>query len=100
QSHRRTDYEMGGRSSLYGDAYTNRLERSNIGYGVREWLIVELSSYSGSEPGDMYSSSSYDGDYISRGSDFGRSSYSSSMYSGRSMGGCGYMGSGSSRSYY
>nr|GEX83610.1 hypothetical protein [Tanacetum cinerariifolium] len=67
---------------------------------VREGLIVELSSYSGSEPGGMYSSSSYDGDYISRDSDVDGSSYSSSMYSGRSMSGSGYMGSGSSGSYY
>nr|GEY82095.1 DNA repair helicase XPB1 [Tanacetum cinerariifolium] len=62
--------------------------------------MFKKPSYSGNEPGGMYSSSSYDGDYISRGSDVGRSSYLSSMYSGHSIGGSGYMGSGSSRSYY
>nr|GEU29232.1 hypothetical protein [Tanacetum cinerariifolium] len=31
---------------------------------VSEWLIVELSSYSGNEPGGMYSSSSYDGAWV------------------------------------
>nr|GEY26468.1 nucleolin [Tanacetum cinerariifolium] len=103
QSRHCTDYEMGGRSSLYGDAYTNRLGRSNIEYGSSRSSMSDQdshASYSGSEPGGMYSSSSYDGDSISRDSDVGGSSYSSSMYSGRSMSGSGYMGSGSSGSYY
>nr|GEY53008.1 nucleolin [Tanacetum cinerariifolium] len=103
QSRRHTDYEMGGRSSLYGDAYTNRLGRSNIKYGSSRSSMSDQdshASYSGSEPGGMYSSSSYDGDYISRDSDVDGSSYSSSMYFGRIMSGSGYMGSGSSGSYY
>nr|GEV38227.1 nucleolin isoform X1 [Tanacetum cinerariifolium] len=98
KSRRRTDYEMGGRSSLYEDAYTNRLGRSNIEYGSSRSSISDQdshASYSGNEPGGMYSSSSYDGD-----SDVGGSSYSSLMYSGRSMSGSGYMGNGSSGSYY
>ncbi|PWA83196.1 nucleolin [Artemisia annua] len=114
QSRARIDYEMGGRSSQYGDAYTDRLGRSNIGYGSSRGsmsaqdshglyssrgMAYSGGSYSGSEPGGMYSSS-YGGDYISRGSDVGGSSYSSSLYSGRSMGGSGYMGGGSSGSYY
>ncbi|XP_024983343.1 heterogeneous nuclear ribonucleoprotein Q isoform X1 [Cynara cardunculus var. scolymus] len=115
QSRVRLDYEIGGGSSQYGDAYSDRLGRSNIGYGSsrssmsaqdshglyssRQGLAYGGGSYSGSDGGGIYSSS-YGGDYISRGSDVGGSSYSSSLYSGRSLGGSGYMGSGGSGSYY
>ncbi|XP_076950476.1 uncharacterized protein LOC143623455 [Bidens hawaiensis] len=120
----RLDYEMGGRSLQYGDLYSERIERSNIGGGYggsrsqlsgqdshglyssssRQGMSYGGGSYSGGEGGGgMYSSSYGGGDYISRGSDVGGSSYSSSMYSGRSMGGSGgYMGGGGggSGSYY
>ncbi|XP_071719627.1 uncharacterized protein [Rutidosis leptorrhynchoides] len=118
-SRARMDYEMGGGSSQYGDAYSDRIGRSNsnIGYGSnrssisgqdshglysssRQGSSYGRGSYNGSDSGGMYSPS-YGGDYVSRGSDVGGNSYSSSMYSGRSMGGGGgYMGSRSSGSYY
>ncbi|KAM0052358.1 putative RNA recognition motif domain, nucleotide-binding alpha-beta plait domain superfamily [Helianthus debilis subsp. tardiflorus] len=122
QSRVRVDYEMGGGSSQYGDAYSERIGRSNIGGGYggsrssmsgqdshglyssssRQGMSYGRGSYSGGEGGGMYSSS-YGSDYVSRGSDVGGSSYSSSLYSGRSMGGGGgggYMGGGGSGSYY
>ncbi|KAJ9558687.1 hypothetical protein OSB04_013301 [Centaurea solstitialis] len=115
QSRVRLDYDIGSGSSQYGDAYSDRLGRSNMGYGSsrssmsaqdshglyssRQGMTYGGGSYSGSDAGGMYSSS-YGGDYISRGSDVGGSSYSSSLYSGRSLGGSGYMGSGGSGSYY
>nr|XP_043609196.1 nucleolin [Erigeron canadensis]XP_043609198.1 nucleolin [Erigeron canadensis]XP_043609199.1 nucleolin [Erigeron canadensis] len=114
----RVDYEIGGGSSQYGDVYSDRLGRSNVGYGSgssRSSMSAQDShglyssssrqgmslggSYSGSDAGGMYSSR-YGGDYVSRGSDIGGSSYSSSLYSSRSLGGSGYMGSGGSGSYY
>lgn len=57
-------------------------------------LFWFVGSYGGSDVGGLYSSS-YGGDYMSRGSDVG-----SSVYSSRGMGGSGYMGSGGSGSYY
>ncbi|XP_006338907.1 nucleolin-like isoform X1 [Solanum tuberosum] len=111
-SRARLDYELGsGSGSHYGDAYgDSRLGRSNLGYGgnrssisrqdshgiysSRQGMGYGGGSYGGSDVGGMYSSS-YGGDYMSRGSDVG-----SSVYSSRGMGGSGYMGSGGSGSYY
>nr|XP_016514493.1 PREDICTED: heterogeneous nuclear ribonucleoprotein R-like isoform X2 [Nicotiana tabacum] len=111
-SRARLDYELGsGSGSQYGDAYGDRLGRSSLGYGgsrsslssqdshgmyssSRQGMNYGGGSYGGSDGDGMYSSS-YGGDYMSRGSDVG-----SSLYSSRSMGGSGYMGSGGSGSYY
>ncbi|KAL7619021.1 hypothetical protein Lser_V15G03110 [Lactuca serriola] len=120
----RMDYDIGGGSSQYGDAYGERMGRSNVGGGYGSSSRSSMSghdshglyssssrqgmsygggggSYSGGGgggggDGGMYSSSSYGGDYIPRGGDGGGGSgYSSSLYSGRSMGGGGgYMGGG------
>ncbi|KAL8204441.1 hypothetical protein R6Q57_010064 [Mikania cordata] len=88
QSRARLDYEMGGGSSQYGDAYSERIGRSNMGgYGSsRSSMSGQDShglyssssrqgmsyggSYSGTEGGGggMYSSN-YGDDYISRGGD-------------------------------
>ncbi|CAA3013312.1 nucleolin-like isoform X2 [Olea europaea subsp. europaea] len=113
-SRARLDYDFGESTSQYGDAYSDRLGRSNLGYdGSRSSLSSQDShglyssrqgmsygggSYDGSDVSGMYSSN-YGSDYMSRGSDVGGSSYSS-LYSGRSMGGSSYMGSGGSGSYY
>ncbi|KAL3833043.1 hypothetical protein ACJIZ3_007779 [Penstemon smallii] len=112
-SRARLDYDLGSSASHYGDAYSERLGRSNVGYGGRRSSLSSQDSqglysgrqgmgysggsYGGSE-GGMYSSS-YGGDYLSRGGDVGGSSYPS-PYSGRSVGGNSYMGSGGSGSYY
>ncbi|GMP62165.1 hypothetical protein CsSME_00024365 [Camellia sinensis var. sinensis] len=114
QSRARLDYELSGSGSQYGDAYSDRLGRSSLGYGSsrtslssqdshglyssRQGMGYGGGSFSSSDVGGMYSSS-YGGDYVSRGSDVGGSSYSS-MYSGRGLGGGSYMGSGGSGSYY
>ncbi|KAJ7961978.1 Heterogeneous nuclear ribonucleoprotein like [Quillaja saponaria] len=114
QSRARLDYEYGGSGSQYGDAYGDRLGRSNIGYGgsrssissqeshgmysSRQSMGYGGGSFGSSDVGGMYSSS-YGGDYMSRGSDGGGSSYSS-LYSGRGVGGSSYMGSSGSGSYY
>ncbi|XP_068649685.1 uncharacterized protein [Aristolochia californica] len=109
QSRARIDYGVGG--SQYGDAYGDRLGRSHLGgyssgrssmsgqeslYGNRHGMGYG-GSLSSSDVGGMYSSS-YGNDYVSREPDVGGGSYSS-VYSGRSLGG-GYLGSGSSGSYY
>ncbi|KAF5732852.1 putative RNA binding protein [Tripterygium wilfordii] len=115
-SRARMDYELGS-ASQYGDAYGDRPGRSNMGYGSsqgsmssqdsrgvyssRQGMGYGGGSYGGGGGGGdsgMYSSS-YGGDYMSRGHDVGGSSYSS-LYSGRGMGGSSYMGSGGSGSYY
>lgn len=111
QSRARLDYEYGSGPSQYGDAYGDRLGRSNLGYGSsrtsqdshglyssRQGMGYGGGSYGGGDAGGMYSSN-YNSEYMSRGPDVGGSSYSS-MYSGRSVGGSGYMGSGGSGSYY
>nr|GEY96760.1 isocitrate dehydrogenase [NAD] regulatory subunit 1, mitochondrial [Tanacetum cinerariifolium] len=52
--------------------FKNRIGRSNIRYGSSRSLMSDQdshASYSGSEPGGMYSSSSYYGNCISRDSD-------------------------------
>ncbi|XP_050891863.1 uncharacterized protein LOC127097410 [Lathyrus oleraceus] len=116
QSRARMEYDYGGSASQYGDAYGDRVGRSNLGYGSgsrssisgqeshgmyssRQGTGYGGGSYGGSDVGGMYSSS-YGGDYVSRGSDVGGSSYSS-MYSDRGAGGgSSYMGSGGSGSYY
>ncbi|KAG4992564.1 hypothetical protein JHK87_026021 [Glycine soja] len=106
QSRSRLDYDYGGSASQYGDAYGDRLGRSSLGYsgsrnsisnqdlhgtyGSRQGMSYGGGSFGGSD-GGMYSSS-YGGDYASRGSDVGGRSYSS-MYSGRGVGGSSnYMG--------
>ncbi|KAG4393523.1 hypothetical protein GLYMA_03G107700v4 [Glycine max] len=116
QSRARLDYDYGGSASQYGDAYGDRLGRSSMGYGggsrssissqdshglysSRQGMSYGGGSFGSGDVGGMYSSS-YGGDYISRGSDVGGSSYSS-MYSGRGVGGgSSYMGGGGSGSYY
>ncbi|KAL6124556.1 hypothetical protein ACLB2K_077068 [Fragaria x ananassa] len=112
QSRARLDYEYGSGSSQYGDGYSDRVGRSSLGYGSsrtsqdshglyssRQSMGYGGGSYGGNDVGGMYSSS-YGGDYMSRGNDVGGSSYSS-MYSGRGVGGSSYMGgSGGSGSYY
>ncbi|XP_027186624.1 uncharacterized protein [Cicer arietinum] len=108
QSRARLEYDYGGNASQVG--------RSSLGYGggsrssisgqdshgmysSRQGMSYGGGSFGGSDVGGMYSSS-YGGDYVSRGSDVGGSSYSS-MYSGRGVGGSSsYMGGGGSGSYY
>ncbi|BAT83467.1 hypothetical protein LR48_Vigan03g034100 [Vigna angularis] len=116
QSRSRLDYEYGSSASQYGDAYRDRLGRSSLGYsgsrtsissqelhgtyGSRQGISYGGGSFGGSD-GGMYTSS-YGGEYESRGSDVGGRSYSS-MYSGRGVGGgsSSYMGGGGgSGSYY
>ncbi|XP_027353303.1 uncharacterized RNA-binding protein C660.15-like isoform X2 [Abrus precatorius] len=115
QSRSRLDYDYGGSASQYGDAYGDRLGRSSLGYsgsrsstsnqdlhgtyGSRQGTSYSGGSF-GCSDGGMYSSS-YGGDYISRGSDVGGRSYSS-MYSGRGVAGSSssYMSGGGSGSYY
>ncbi|GAU20237.1 hypothetical protein TSUD_353010 [Trifolium subterraneum] len=116
QSRARLEYDYGSSASQYGDTYGDRVGRSSLGYSSgsrssisgqdshgmyssRQGMSYGGGSYGGSDAGGMYSSS-YGGDYVSRGSDVGGSSYSS-MYSGRGAGGSSsYMGSGGSGSYY
>uniref|UniRef100_A0A2C9VW24 RRM domain-containing protein n=1 Tax=Manihot esculenta TaxID=3983 RepID=A0A2C9VW24_MANES len=94
-SRARLDYELGPGSSQYGEAYGDRIGRSNVGYGGSR------SSISSQDSHGLYSSRqgmSYGGSY--GGIDVGGRSYSS-MYSSRGMGGSSYMGSGGgSGSYY
>lgn len=113
-SRARLDYDMPGGASQYGDAYSDRLGRSSVGYGSssRSSMSAQDShglyssrqgmsysgSYGGSDVGGVYSSS-YGGEYTSRGSDAGGSSYSS-LYSSRGVGSSSYMGGSSSGSYY
>ncbi|GFP90496.1 heterogeneous nuclear ribonucleoprotein q [Phtheirospermum japonicum] len=113
-SRARLDYDPGSGASHYGDAYSDRLGRSNIGYsGSRSSLSSQESHgfysgrqgmgysggpYGGSDVSGMYSSSS-GGGYMSRGSNVDGSSYSS-LYPGRGLGGSSYMGSSGSGSYY
>lgn len=115
QSRARLDYEYSGGGAQYGDAYGDRLGRSNLGYGggrssvssqdshglysSRQGMSYGGGSFGGNDVGGGMYSSSYGSDYMSRGSDVGGSSYSS-MYSSRGVGGSGYMGSGGSGSYY
>ncbi|KAK9742730.1 hypothetical protein RND81_03G194000 [Saponaria officinalis] len=129
-SRARSDYDVPGSSSQYGDAYGDRLGRSTAGYSSSSRSSISAQdshglyssrqgmsysgSYGGSDGGGY--SSSYGGDYSSRGTDVGGSSYSS-MYSsrgisgsssyiggggssGRGVSGSSYMGSGGSSSYY
>ncbi|XP_042483658.1 nucleolin-like [Macadamia integrifolia] len=114
QSRARLDYGVGSSAAQYGDAYSERLGRSHLGYassrsslsgqeshglyGSRQTVGYGGGSYGGSDVGGMYSSS-FGGDYMSRGPDVGGSSYSS-LYSSRGLGGSGYLGSGGSGSYY
>ncbi|KAJ4847633.1 hypothetical protein Tsubulata_002743 [Turnera subulata] len=112
-SRARLDYELGPDTSQYREAYSDRMGRSNIGYGGSRNSVSSQDShglyssrqgmgyggsYGGSDGGGMYPSS-YGSEYIPRSSDVGGSSYSS-MYSGRGMGSSNYMGSGGSGSYY
>ncbi|GER49400.1 RNA binding protein [Striga asiatica] len=110
-SRARLDYDLGSGASHYGDAYSDRLGRSNIGYGGsrgslpsqdphgfysgRQGMGYNGGPYGGSNVGGMYSSSS-GGGYMSRGSNVDSSSYSS-LYPGRGLGGSSYMGSSGSR---
>uniref|UniRef100_A0A803NBH2 RRM domain-containing protein n=1 Tax=Chenopodium quinoa TaxID=63459 RepID=A0A803NBH2_CHEQI len=113
----RVDYDIPSGSSQYADTYGDRMGRSTAGYSgsSRSSISAQDShgiyssrqgmSYNGTtlvhmvaNDGGMYSSS-YGSEYPSRGSDVGGSSYSS-LYSGRGVSGSGYMGGGSSGSYY
>ncbi|KAK3433922.1 hypothetical protein EUGRSUZ_D01204 [Eucalyptus grandis] len=115
-SRARLDYELGGISSHYSDAYGDRHGRSSMGYGGSRSSMSSMSgqdshgyygsrhqsmgyggSYGSSDAGGAYSSGY--SEYMSRGNNVGGSSYSS-MYSSRSGGGNNYMGPGSSGSYY
>ncbi|KAL3815237.1 hypothetical protein ACJIZ3_016505 [Penstemon smallii] len=115
-SRARLDHDLGSSGSNYGDAYSDRLRRSNLEYGgSRSFLSSQDSrgfygsrqdighsggSYGGGDSGGTYTYSlSFGGDYMARGGDVGGSCYSS-PYSGRGLGGNSYMGSGSSGSYY
>ncbi|KAK4267970.1 hypothetical protein QN277_024683 [Acacia crassicarpa] len=116
QSRARLDYDYGGSTSQYGDGYGDRLGRSSMGYSggrssmssqdshgmysSRQGMSYSGGSFGSSDVGGLYSSS-YGGDYMSRGNDVGGGSYSS-PYPGRGVGGSGsYMGGGSgSGSYY
>ncbi|XP_043716123.1 nucleolin [Telopea speciosissima] len=114
QSRARLDYGVGSSAAQYGDAYSERLGRSHLGYassrsslsgqeshglyGTRQSVGYGGGSYGGSDVGGVYSSS-FGSDYMSRGPDVGGSSYSS-LYSSRGLGGSGYLGSGGSGSYY
>ncbi|KZV45087.1 RNA recognition motif protein 1 [Dorcoceras hygrometricum] len=107
-SRARLDYDTAGSVPHYGDAYGDRLGRSNLGYGGSRSSLSghdshvlygdRQGSYGGRDVGGMYSSN-FGGGYISRGNDVGGSSYSS-LYSGRGLGGNSYTGSGGSGSYY
>ncbi|XP_042059853.1 uncharacterized protein LOC121804398 isoform X1 [Salvia splendens] len=114
-SRARLDYDLGSSASRYTDAYSDsRLGRSDMGYGgsrssmssqeshglysSRQGMGYSGGPYGGSDVGRMYSSN-FGGDYMSRGSDVGGSSYSS-VYPGRGMGGSSYMGNSGSGSYY
>ncbi|ONK64637.1 uncharacterized protein A4U43_C07F28240 [Asparagus officinalis] len=111
QSRARLEYGAGGSSSQYSDPYGDRIGRTHMGYGSsrsslsgqdglysgRQGMDYSGGSVSGSDVGGMYSSS-YNSSYLPRGSNVGGSSYSS-MYSGRSLGGSGYLG-GSGSGYY
>ncbi|URD89723.1 RNA recognition motif containing protein [Musa troglodytarum] len=114
QSRARLDYAVSGSGSQYGDAYSDRLGRSHMGYsgsrssvsghdslyGSRQGMTYGGGSVSSSGAGGMYSSS-FNGGYMSRGSDIGGgSSSSASFYSGRNVSGSGYVGGGGSSSYY
>ncbi|XP_077244869.1 uncharacterized protein LOC143884905 [Tasmannia lanceolata] len=114
QSRARLDYETSASAPQYGDAYADRLGRSHLGgYGTSKSSLSGQESYglygsrhgtgyggsvSSSDVGGMYSSS-YGRDYLSREPDGGSGSYSS-LYTGRSLSGGGYLGSGASGSYY
>ncbi|XP_077235135.1 uncharacterized protein LOC143877150 [Tasmannia lanceolata] len=114
QSRARLDYGVAASASQYGDAYADRLGRSNLGgYGSSRSSLSDQETHglygsrhsmgyggsvSSSDVGGMYSSS-YGSDYLSRDPDVGSGSYSS-LYSSRSLSGSGYLGSGGSGSYY
>ncbi|VAH50116.1 unnamed protein product [Triticum turgidum subsp. durum] len=108
----RLDYDVGGSSARYADAYTERLGRSHVGYTSSRSVAGHDPVYSSSRHGLSYGgsastgdaggnySSNYSADYMPRGSDVGGSSYSS-HYSGRNTGSSsGYFGSSGSSSYY
>ncbi|GMH00645.1 hypothetical protein Nepgr_002484 [Nepenthes gracilis] len=84
-SRARLDYDLAGGASQYGDTYSDRLGRSNVGYsGSRSSISGQDThglystrsgmgyggSYGSSDVGGVYSSS-YGGDFVSRGSDVG-----------------------------
>ncbi|KAJ1272087.1 hypothetical protein BS78_06G175900 [Paspalum vaginatum] len=113
QSKQRLDYDVGGSSARYGDTYSERPGRPHVGYSSSRSISGHDSAYGSSrhgmgyggsagsgDAGGMYSST-YNGSYVSRGSDVGGSSYSS-LYSGRNLGNSsgGYYGGSGSSSYY
>ncbi|KAL5214045.1 hypothetical protein ABZP36_003197 [Zizania latifolia] len=112
QSKARLDYDVGGSSARYADTYSERLGRSHAGYSGSRSVSGHDSVYGSSrhgmnyggsassgDAGGMYSSN-FGGSYMSRGSEVGRSSYSS-LYSGRNPGSSsGYYGGSGSSSYY
>lgn len=115
-SRARLDYELSGSASQYGDAYSDRLGRSNLSYSGsrssmssqdthglysnRQGMSYGGGSYGSGDVGAMYSSG-FSGDYVSRNSDQVSGSSYSSLYPSRNLGGSSsYMGSGGSGSYY
>jgi hypothetical protein len=112
QSKARLDYDVGGSSARYADAYTERVGRSHAGYSGSRSVSGHDPVYSSSRHGMSYGgsassddaggmySSNFSADYMPRGSDVGGSSYSS-LYSGRNTGSSSaYFGGSSSSSYY
>ncbi|XP_020262932.1 heterogeneous nuclear ribonucleoprotein R [Asparagus officinalis] len=111
-SRARLEYGVGGSSAQYDDAYGDRFGPSHMGYGSgrsslsaqdglyssRQGMSYGRGSASGRDVGGMYSSS-YSSNYPPQEYDVGGSSYSS-LYSGRSSSGNGYLGGRGSGSYY
>ncbi|KAK9144746.1 hypothetical protein Sjap_004649 [Stephania japonica] len=86
QSRARVEYGAGASASHYGDTYSDRLGRSELGYGgsrtlsaqephgvYRQGMSYSGGSYGGHDVGGMYSSS-YSSDYVSRRPDVTSSS--------------------------
>jgi hypothetical protein len=81
QSKARLDYDVGGSSARYADAYPERLGRSHAGYSSSRSVAGHDTVYSSSRHGMSYGgsvstgdaggmySSTYSADYMPRGSD-------------------------------
>ncbi|KAG6492970.1 heterogeneous nuclear ribonucleoprotein Q-like [Zingiber officinale] len=112
QSRARLDYSVSGSGAQYGHAYSDRIGQEHVGYGSTRGSLSGHDSLYGTRQGITYArgstsssaggaySSSFSGGYLSRGSDGGGGSASSSFMPGRSLSSRGYAGSGGSGSYY
>ncbi|KAG6504091.1 hypothetical protein ZIOFF_036419 [Zingiber officinale] len=112
QPRARLDYAVSGTGAQYGHAYSDRLGQENVGYGSTRGSLSGHDTLYGTRQGMTYArgstsssaggvySSSFGSGYLSRGSDGGGGSASSSFISGRSLSSRGYAGSGGSSSYY